>query len=65
MLKFDVNNGRTITLIQSTPDSDVQISTTDSAHDMDTIYYISPGDFVTMLNWYKWQKSTGNDSLTF
>lgn len=26
---------------------------------------IEPGDFVTMLNWYRYQKENGNESLMF
>jgi hypothetical protein len=28
-------------------------------------FVISPGDFVTLLNWYRFQKSNGNENLMF
>ena len=49
-ISFDVNNGRVIELIQSSHNKDITVSNGDSD------YTISSGDFVMLLNYYKFIK---------
>ena len=69
-MEFKVNNGRTIKLEQSEPDGPVSVTTweapdRDGNVGCDSEYTISPGDFVMMLNWYRYQKRMGNTDLNF
>lgn len=50
-ISFDVNNGRVIELTQGSHNADIIVSTTD--YD----YTISSGDFVMLLNYYKFVKN--------
>ena len=60
MISIDINNGGHITIHQDGHDKPLEVHSTNSG-----TQYISPGDFVTMLNWYNWQKRNGNEQLTF
>lgn len=67
---FKVNNGRHIQVSQIKPDGTVKIETFAPAGDKLTMAKeqsidISPGDFVMMLNWYRYQKENGNKNLNF
>jgi hypothetical protein len=62
---FEVNNGRRIKVFQARDDGPVYLVTYDGSGKRESTDSIKPGDFVTMLNWYRYQKEQGNDGLTF
>lgn len=64
-MKFKVNNGRTIEVFQAREDGPVYVTTYDSKSGKESSEIISPGDFVMMLNWYRYQKENGNGNLNF
>lgn len=68
-MEFEVTNGRKIELFQKEPDGPVHVFTFSAdgkpGRRCAGTYTISPGDFVMLLNWYVYQKRTGNESLTF
>ena len=64
MIKIEVNNKRSIKLVQ-TEDGDIRFERYNSYGLLESFEYITEGDFVTMLNWYTWQKNNGNEHLTF
>lgn len=54
-ISFEVNNGRTVNLTQRMHNGTVLLWTSD--HDTpDEESYISPGDFVMLLNYYRYVK---------
>lgn len=65
MIILEVNNARTIFCIQGHPDGPIRVRTLGAPRDaLDTRsreseYEIDPGDFVTMLNWYRHLKEQG------
>lgn len=69
MMEFEVNNQRKIELEQTNPDSLVHVTTWGAERggirEVESEYDISPGDFVMMLNWYRYQKENGNPNLIF
>ena len=63
---FYVNNGRKLEVFQAREDGSVYVITYDSKWEKEgSTEIISPGDFITMLNWYRYQKSNGDGNLTF
>lgn len=68
-IEFNVNNQRKIQLTQTEPDGAVTVTTWEAerngVRDVESEYQISPGDFVMMLNWYRYQKENGNPDLNF
>ena len=60
MISFDINNGGILTVHQDGHDTEINVFSTNTG-----TYKISPGDFVTMLNWYRYQKENGNENLDF
>ena len=60
MISFYINNGGTLTIQQIRHDDKLEVvsSNTDS-------FNISAGDFITMINWYRYQKEHGNERLDF
>jgi len=64
-MNFEVNNGRTIEVFQAREDGPVYAITKDSKGKEESTESISAGDFVTMLNWYRYQKGEGNVNLSF
>ncbi len=64
-MNFEVNNGQTIEVFQARNDGPVYVTTLDSKGQKEIPYSISAGDFVTMLNWYRYQKDSGNINLSF
>ena len=64
-ISFEINNGQTITLEQGKHDGGVTVTKTVGKVVTDAGYTINPGDFVTMLNWYRYQKENGNENLNF
>jgi hypothetical protein len=64
-MNFNVNNGRTIEVFQARNDGPVYATTFNSKGQAEGTEDISAGDFVTMLNWYRYQKDAGNTNLSF
>ncbi|MDR3560511.1 MAG: hypothetical protein P4N59_03580 [Negativicutes bacterium] len=62
---FEVNNGRKLSVFQARDDGPVYVTTLDSKGNEEMVESINPGDFVTMVNWYRYQKEIGNADLTF
>jgi hypothetical protein len=64
-ISVDVNNGRKMTLEQGKHDGGIVVTTTTGKVVTDAGFTISPGDMVTLINWYRYQKGNGNTNLTF
>lgn len=64
-MTFEVNNGRKLSVFQARDDGPVYVVTLDGKGNEELVESIKPGDFVTMVNWYRYQKSEGNASLQF
>ena len=68
---LNTNNERVIRIRQSLIDGPITVRVLGTPRDvfgsrpLETMYEISPGDMVTMLNWYRYQKENGNDGLAF
>lgn len=69
---LDVNNDRRIRLSQKVIDGPITVRTLSAPDDLsghhrsiENEYEISAGDMVMLLNWYRFQKSHGNDDLLF
>ena len=60
MISFDINNGGHITIHQDGHDQPLEAHSTNTG-----TTYITPADVITLLNWYGYQKSNGNESLDF
>ncbi len=69
MISFEVNNNGLMQLEQPEHDRDVTVTVWDCGDDgireVRRELKISPGDFITMLNWYAYQKENGNYDLCF
>ena len=65
-MEFEVNNGQKIVLEQLRPGGDVFVAIRGKSEIAPHETYTStPGDFVMMLNWYRYQKRQGNTDLIF
>jgi len=64
-MNFEVSNGRKIKVSQAKTDYPLYVTTFDGRGVAENIYTISACDFVTMLNWYRYQKDNGNKRLDF
>jgi hypothetical protein len=65
-ISFNVNNGSIIELVQFNHDGSISITKYDSKGNRETnTECITAGDFITMLNWYRYEKGKGNHSLNF
>ena len=69
---FEVNNDRRIRVSQREIDGPVAVRILSAPDDVyrcrrhiESEYEITPGDFVMMLNWYRYQKAQGNNALMF
>lgn len=60
MISFNVNNGGTLTVHQDKHDEQLEVMSSNTG-----IFNISAGDFITMINWYRYQKENGNERLDF
>lgn len=60
MISFDINNKGYLTVHQDEHDSALEIFSTNTG-----TFYIEAGDFITMLNWYRYQKENGNETLDY
>lgn len=60
-ISFDVNNGRTLKLVQRQHDGSTLIMVEDSCGNCESINdeeaLISPGDFVMLINYFRYIKS--------
>ena len=54
-LTFEINNGRQLRMTQDTHDGPVNV-TTGTAQEIDNSFAISPGNLVTLLNWFRYAK---------
>ena len=65
-MSFEVNNGSIIEATQFKHDGSISITKYDSKGNQEaSTFNISAGDFITMLNWYRYEKGKGNHSLDF
>ena len=64
-MEFEINNQQILVVKQYGQDKPVKVEILNSMDEVDKEYTITPEDFVTMLNWYQYQKSSGNDNLNF
>lgn len=68
-MKFNVNNNGTMEVFQVRDDGPVYVTVyepeKDDRREERSSTIIRPGDFITMLNWYRYQKEQGNESLNF
>lgn len=60
MISFDINNGGILTVHQDGHDQQLEVMSSNVG-----TFFISAGDFITMINWYRYQKSNGNLNLEF
>lgn len=65
MIKLDVNNGCHLEIKYDDDRRCTVVEEYGSKGELETRYAISDGDFVSMLNWYRYQKEKGNDALLF
>lgn len=61
-ISFDVNNGEKLNILQERHDGNVRVNINDNHG-----YYISAGDFVMLLNYYRYVKDNDiqNDFINF
>lgn len=68
-MKFNVNNNGTMEVFQARDDGPVYVAVyepeKDGKREQRSSTIIQAGDFITMLNWYRYQKEHGNESLNF
>ena len=68
-ITIEVNNQGTLTMEQAEHDKAIEVIVWDSEKDgvraVWRIEIISAGDMVTLLNWYRYQKDSGNTNLMF
>lgn len=68
---LDVNNDRMIRIRQQNIGGPITVRTLTAPNgpfdhrDVENEYEISAGDMVMLLNWYRYQKSHGNENLIF
>lgn len=66
MIKINVNNGQVLEVEQPKENGNIYVTKKDSqGRQQENTFSITAGDFVTMLNWYRYQKDIGNASLYF
>ena len=66
IIEMEVNNNRTMQLAQQEYDGEITLTTYNKdSGEVDREEVISPGDMVTLLNWYRYQKDKGNYKLEF
>lgn len=61
---LNVNNGLHLELEQNSDDGMIEVRCMDGDTTENT-FTISPGDMVTLLNWFRFQKDNGNVNLDF
>jgi hypothetical protein len=66
MFSFEINNQQTLNAEQFHHDGSISITKYDhNGQQTENTFTISPGDFIQMLNWYRYQKEKGNHALDF
>lgn len=63
-IEINTNNHRQVKA-HFTPYNEIEISHINENGQTDKKYTITQGDFITMLNWYNYQKENGNTDLMF
>ena len=58
-IELQVNNGRTMQLVQDKYDGDITLNVFDNTHVFDYTETIPPGDMVMLINYYRCQKALG------
>lgn len=61
---FEINNQLDLVITQAEPDGPVRVAICYEGS-IEKEFVISAPDFVTMLNWYRYQKDHDNESLSF
>jgi len=68
-MKFNVNNGGTMEVFQARDDGPVYVTVyepeKDGKREQRSSDIVQPGDFITIMNWYRYQEEHGNESLNF
>lgn len=64
-IALKVNNGNTVEICQEVDDGPIEVRRVNSKDVVDTTFTILPGDMVTLLNWFQYQKGKGNTNLYF
>lgn len=65
MIKLEVNNGCRLEVKYDEKRRWTVVEKYDSMGNLEDRYGIEDHDFVSMLNWYKYQKENGNEALLF
>lgn len=65
MIKLEVNNGGRLEVKYDEQRGWTVVEKYDSAGKLEERYGIEDHDFVSMLNWYRYQKENGNEALLF
>lgn len=66
IISVEVNNCQVLQLTQSEFDGNVTLHVfAEKTGEVSGTYTITPGDLVTMCNWYRYQKGLGNTSLSY
>lgn len=66
MIKININNGLVLEIEQPKENNSIYVTKKDSqGRQQENTFNISASDFVTMLNWYRYQKENENISLNF
>lgn len=63
VISINVNNGQKIVI--SYDKHHTVVTRINSAGNVDSFYHITDAEFISMLNWYRYQKSHGNPELIF
>lgn len=66
MIKVEVNNNQFLEIEQHKENESIYVTKKNShGEQQENTFSISAGDFVTMLNWYRYQKEKRNITLYF
>jgi len=65
VITLNVNNGQQIKIFQEREDGTIYAETHNSSGERRGVTFISPGDMTIMLNWLRYQREHGNESLSF
>lgn len=66
MIKININNGQVLEIEQLKENNNIYVTKKDlQGKQQENTFSISAGDFVTMFNWYRYQKEKGNTTLDF
>lgn len=61
---LEVNNGLILEVEQKSDNGMIEVRRMDG-DTVDNTFTVSPGDMVTLLNWFRYQKDNGNINLDF